>query len=185
MKNAAGKGLLCALPCFLAAILNPPILALIFKNSTLDYSGGKMAAYALMFAAECVCVAAFEETLFRGAVFLTLLENRRNGGARILASAAGFVGNFCGCAYSEFFYCRTRCGTFADRVFVLLGGMCAYTLICTKISATALLCTRYSIFAARLPKNSATAAGRLCRSSLSPAFSAWLWRRSCYAAFSV
>ena len=131
-EKCGGKGLLCALPCFLAAILNPPILALIFKNSTLDYSGGKMAAYALMFAAECVCVAAFEETLFRGAVFLTLLENRRNGGTRILASAAVSSAIFAAAHILNFFTAAPGAVLLQIGYSFLLGGMCAYTLICTK-----------------------------------------------------
>ena len=131
-EKCDGKGILCALPCFFVALLNPPILALIFKNSSLDYSGGKMAAYALMFAAECICVAAFEETLFRGAVFLTLLENRRNGGGRILASAAISAAIFAAAHILNFFTSSPGAVFLQMGYSFLLGGMCAYTLLCTK-----------------------------------------------------
>lgn len=131
-KKCGGKGILCALPCFIAALLNPPILALIFKNSSLDYSGGKMAAYALLLAAECVFVAAFEETLFRGAVFLTLLENRRDGGGRILASAAVSAAIFAAAHILNFFTSSPGAVLLQMGYSFLLGGMCAYTLLCTK-----------------------------------------------------
>ena len=52
--KCGGKAFLRTLPCFFVALLNPPVLSLIFKNSSLDYSGAKMAWYALTFAAECL-----------------------------------------------------------------------------------------------------------------------------------
>ena len=131
-EKCNGKGIFYVLPCFFVALLNPPILALIFKNSSLDYSGGKMAAYALMLAAECICVAAFEETLFRGAVFLTLLENRSDGGGRILASAAISAAIFAAAHILNFFTSSPGAVFLQMGYSFLLGGMCAYTLLCTK-----------------------------------------------------
>ena len=120
------------LPCFFVALLNPPVLSLIFKNSSLDYSGTKMAWYALTFAAECVAVAAFEETLFRGAVFLTVLENRRGDGKRIFASVAISSAIFAAAHLLNLFTSSPGAVLLQTGYSFLLGGMCAYTLLRTK-----------------------------------------------------
>ena len=72
--KCGGKAFLRTLPCFFVALLNPPVLSLIFKNSSLDYSGAKMAWYALTFAAECVAVAAFEKRSSAARCFLRCLK---------------------------------------------------------------------------------------------------------------
>ena len=120
------------LPCFFVALLNPPVLSLILKNSSLDYSGAKMAWYALTFAAECVAVAAFEETLFRGAVFLTVLENRRGDGKRIFASVAISSAIFAAAHLLNLFTSSPGAVLLQTGYSFLLGGMCAYTLLRTK-----------------------------------------------------
>ena len=40
--KCGGKAFLRTLPCFFVALLNPPVLSLIFKNSSLDYSGSAL-----------------------------------------------------------------------------------------------------------------------------------------------
>lgn len=73
-----GKGfmrsLLFALPCFAVVINNLPIIALITGNARVT---GSPAAVAL-FALECIFIGIFEETAFRGCIYLMLLENRRS-----------------------------------------------------------------------------------------------------------
>lgn len=130
--KCGGKAFLRTLPCFFVALLNPPVLSLFFKNSSLDYSGAKMAWYALTFAAECVAVAAFEETLFRGAVFLTVLENRRGDGKRIFASVAISSAIFAAAHLLNLFTSSPGAVLLQTGYSFLLGGMCAYTLLRTK-----------------------------------------------------
>ncbi len=130
--KCCGKGVLAALPCFAVALCNPPILALIFGDSSLDFSGGRMAAYIAMFAAECIAVAAFEEILFRGAVFLAVLETRRNGGKQIFVSAAISSAIFAAAHLLNLFTSAPAAVLLQAGYSFLLGGMCAYTLLCTK-----------------------------------------------------
>lgn len=132
LGKCGGRGFLCALPCFLVALCNPPILALIFGSSSLDYAGGKMAAYMAMFAAECIAVAAFEEILFRGAVFLAVLETRRNDGKQIFVSAAVSSAIFAAAHLLNIFTSDPVAVALQAGYSFLLGGMCAYVLLCTK-----------------------------------------------------
>ena len=85
--KASARGFLTAVPCFIVALCNPPILSLIVKKSSLDVTGATLVLYTLLFAAECFFVATFEELLFRGAVFLTILESRRQNGKQIFMAA--------------------------------------------------------------------------------------------------
>lgn len=126
------RGLITALPCFIVALCNPPILSLIVKKSSLDVAGLPLAGYIILFAAECFFVALFEELLFRGAVFLTLLENRRANGKQI------FVAVILSSAIFGLTHLLNLFSGFSGAVFLqvgysfLLGGMCAFTLLCTK-----------------------------------------------------
>lgn len=130
--KAPARGLLKALPCLIVALCNPPILSLIVKQSFLNVAGKTLVFYAVIFAAECVFVALFEELLFRGAVFLALLENRRENGKKIF---------FAGVISSAVFGLTHLVNLFSSApgavllqvgYSFLLGGMCAFTLLCTK-----------------------------------------------------
>lgn len=81
-----GDALVAVLPCFAAVICNPPILGIIDGNATLAYTGLDAVAYIALFALECLCVGAFEEILFRGGLFLVVLEKRRSSKKQIFAS---------------------------------------------------------------------------------------------------
>lgn len=90
-----GGSLVAVLPCFAAVICNPPLLGLIDGNATLSYFGFDAAAYIALFALECLCVGAFEEILFRGGLFLVVLEKHRSSKKQVfisvLLSSAAFA----------------------------------------------------------------------------------------------
>ena len=67
------RGILVSLPAFAIAVNNFPILSTLWGDAKLV---GEPLAVGL-FALECLFVGIFEETAFRGVVFLYLLENRR------------------------------------------------------------------------------------------------------------
>lgn len=130
--KVSARGFFTALPCFIVALCNPPILSLIVQKSSLNVTGATLALYTLLFAAECFFVALFEELLFRGAVFLTILENRRKNGKQI------FFAVFLSSAIFGLTHLLNLFVGFSVAVFLqvgysfLLGGMCAFTLLCTK-----------------------------------------------------
>ncbi|MGN1052483.1 MAG: lysostaphin resistance A-like protein, partial [Candidatus Scatosoma sp.] len=130
--KATARGLFKALPCLIVALCNPPILSLIVKQSSLNVAGKTLFYYALIFAAECFFVALFEELLFRGAVFLSLLEGRRANGrqifyAGVLSSAVFGLTHLINLISSAPGAVLLQVG-----YSFLLGGMCAFTLLCTK-----------------------------------------------------
>ncbi len=87
-----GKALLFSLPCFAVVINNLPIIAICTGSAYLT----SPAWYMIWFALECVFIGVFEETAFRGALFLILLEKRRSSTKQIfwvtVASSAIFGG---------------------------------------------------------------------------------------------
>lgn len=130
--KASARGFLTAVPCFIVALCNPPILSLIVKKSSLDVTGATLVLYTLLFAAECFFVATFEELLFRGAVFLTILENRRANGKQIFMAAVLSSAIF-GLTHLLNLFAGFSAAVFLQVGYsFLLGGMCAFTLLCTK-----------------------------------------------------
>ena len=77
VMNPAGKplwrGLLFALPAFCVAINNFPIYPVASGLAKITAPSWRLA----LFAAECLMVSLFEETCFRGVVFLGFLKKRR------------------------------------------------------------------------------------------------------------
>jgi len=71
--------ILFLLPCFIVAINNLPIVSLLEKKSKI--SGDFIEI--LFFIIECVFVAAFEETAFRGVLFPIMLKNKRGSSKEI------------------------------------------------------------------------------------------------------
>ncbi|MBR2370557.1 MAG: CPBP family intramembrane metalloprotease [Clostridia bacterium] len=73
LRKPIGKSLLFILPCLAVVINNFPIISAIRGDAYLDSPW----YYVLIYAAQCIAVATFEELAFRGVVFLYLLEKRR------------------------------------------------------------------------------------------------------------
>ncbi len=78
------RSLIFALPAFLVAVNNFPFSIVIKGEAELTRSGGEL----LLLLIECMCVGFFEETAFRGVVFLGLLKRRPNDRLWALASIA-------------------------------------------------------------------------------------------------
>lgn len=69
-----GKQILFAIPCFLVVINNLPIIALLTKNAYVISS----TSHFIWFTLECLFIGIFEECVFRGALFMILLEKKRS-----------------------------------------------------------------------------------------------------------
>ncbi|MBQ9080153.1 MAG: CPBP family intramembrane metalloprotease [Clostridia bacterium] len=123
-----GRKLLFALPCFAVVINNLPIIALITGSAYLT----SPAWYMIWFALECIFIGIFEETAFRGAMFLILLEKRRASTKQIfwvtVASSAIF-----GCVHLLNLFAGAGIGPTLLQVgySFLIGGMCAVVLLRT------------------------------------------------------
>ena len=126
------KGLAAAAPCLIVALCNPPMLSLVCGSSSLNYSGKTLAGYTAVFAAECILVATFEETLFRGAIFLSLLETKRENGKRIFLAVLQSSLAFALVHLLNLFSSSPAAVLLQVGYSFLLGGMCAYTLLCTR-----------------------------------------------------
>lgn len=90
-KKPFWRGILVCLPAFAVVLNNFPIQPVVFGLASITSPPWRIA----LFAAECLMVAFFEETCFRGVVFLGFLKKRRyTRGGRFLAivfSAAVFA----------------------------------------------------------------------------------------------
>ena len=73
INHGFGKALLFSLPAFVIAINNLPIYSLAFGLAEVTSPLWRV----LLLALECLAVGLFEETCFRGFVFLAFLEKRR------------------------------------------------------------------------------------------------------------
>lgn len=67
------RTILFLVPCFIVAINNLPIVSLISKESKISASFVEI----LFFFIECVFIASFEETAFRGVLLPVMLKNKR------------------------------------------------------------------------------------------------------------
>lgn len=131
LNKPSDKGLIFTLPCFVVAICNPPILSLLFGSSSLTYSGNTLFIYSVIFAVECVLVALFEELLFRGCVFLSILETRRKNNKQIFLSVL-FSSAIFGLVHLLNLFSSSPVAVLLQVGYsFLLGGMSAYVLLCT------------------------------------------------------
>ena len=72
VKNFDLRGFLFIIPCFIIAINNFPFVS-IFENTVVFKDSWQ---YVVLYAVQCLLVGIFEETAFRGCVFMLLLEKR-------------------------------------------------------------------------------------------------------------
>lgn len=123
------RSILFALPCFAVVINNLPIIALLRGDAYLV----KPTSYILLFALGCLLIGLFEETAFRGAIFLMLLEKRRNDTKQIFWTAVWSSAIFGGI---HLFNLIGGAGIGATLQQVgysfLIGGMCSVVLLKTK-----------------------------------------------------
>ena len=77
-------------------------------------------------------MATFEEMLFRGAIFLSLLETKRENGKRIFLAVLQSSLAFALVHLLNLFSSSPAAVLLQVGYSFLLGGMCAYTLLCTR-----------------------------------------------------
>ena len=123
------RSLAYCLPCFAVVINNLPIIALICGTAQVV----KPVSYVLLFALECLLIGVFEETAFRGAVMLIMLEKRRASTRQIfmvvVASSAVFGG-----IHLLNLLAGAGIGPTLQQVgySFLIGGMCAAVVLKTR-----------------------------------------------------
>ena len=126
-KNAFSQRIAFILPCLVVAINNLPSVALLRHDARITGDGGEIA----FFAVECIFVAMFEELVFRGVLFLSILKNRRSTKGlffSIIVSSALFgLSHMVNLIYGASF------GSVMLQVgySTLVGCMCAFVLIKT------------------------------------------------------
>lgn len=116
-----------AIPAFIIAVNNFPLLPVLFDGQTLNYTSTEVVLIIL----ECLCIGLFEEMTFRGVVFLGFLEKRRNSKLRI------FISIMLSSAVFGLVHLFNLFGGGAGAVFqqigysFLIGAMCSVILIRT------------------------------------------------------
>lgn len=80
--DGALKGFLLSLPCFLVVLNNFPILAYIRGEAVVSSPAYMVALYAF----QCFAVGVFEETAFRGCIFMMFLQKRHSNRKEIFFS---------------------------------------------------------------------------------------------------
>lgn len=126
------KGLLLSAPCYVTALLNPPILPLVFGTATLYVVGVGLFYRSLLYFAECFAVAAFEELLFRGGVFLVFAESRRQKPRGVFFAAIYSSALFACVHLLNLFVSSPLAVLLQTGYSFLLGGMCAFVFVVTK-----------------------------------------------------
>ena len=124
-----GKALLFSLPCFAVVINNLPIIGILTGNSYLT----SPAWYMIWFTLECIFIGIFEETAFRGALFLILLEKRRSSTKQIFWTTVSASAVFGGIHLLNLLAGGGVGPTLLQVGYsFLIGGMCAVVLLRTR-----------------------------------------------------
>lgn len=126
------KGVILSAPCYLTALFNPPILPLLFGGATLFFGGSELCCRALLYFAECLVVASFEELLFRGGVFLVFAESRRRKPHGVFIAAIYSSALFACVHLLNLFVSSPLVVLMQTGYSFLLGGMCAFVFVVTK-----------------------------------------------------
>lgn len=144
-----GRQLLFALPCFAVVINNLPIYALI--SGTAQVTATK--AHIVWFVFQCIFIGIFEETVFRGVVFLILLEKRRDTTKQIFWCTVLSSAIFGGIHLINLLGGAAPGPTILQVGYsFLIGGMCAVILLKTRnIWLCALLHAVYDVCGLLLP----------------------------------
>lgn len=124
-----GKALLFSLPCFAVVINNLPIIAICTGSAYLT----SPAWYMIWFTFECIFIGIFEETAFRGALFLILLEKRRSSTKQIFWTTVAASAIFGGIHLLNLLAGGGVGPTLLQVGYsFLIGGMCAVVLLRTR-----------------------------------------------------
>ncbi len=144
-----GRQLLFALPCFAVVINNLPIFALISGTAQVTAP----TAHIVWFVLQCIFIGIFEETVFRGVVFLILLERRRDTTKQIFWCTVLSSAIFGGIHLINLLGGAAPGPTLLQVGYsFLVGGMCAVVLLKTRnIWLCALLHAIYDVCGLLLP----------------------------------
>ncbi len=144
-----GRQVLFALPCFAVVINNLPIYALISGSARLTAP----TPHIVWFVFQCIFIGIFEETVFRGAVFLILLEKRRDTTKQIFWCTVLSSAIFGGIHLINLLGGAAPGPTLLQVGYsFLVGGMCAVVLLKTRnIWLCALLHAVYDVCGLLLP----------------------------------
>ena len=144
-----GRQILFALPCLAVVINNLPIFALISGSAQVT----SPASHVVWFVLQCIFIGIFEETVFRGAVFLIILEKRRYTSKQIFWSTV-----FSSAIFGGIHLINLLSGAGVGPTVLqvgysfLIGGMCAVVLLKTRnIWLCALLHAVYDVCGLLLP----------------------------------
>lgn len=122
------KKIISVIPCFVIAVNNLPIVALISKSAYISAPISKAIAYAM----ECLFVALFEEFAFRGVLFLTMIKKKCDTRKNIILSIISSSIIFGMFHIFNLFYGASLSSVLLQVCYSsLIGAMCAYALIKT------------------------------------------------------
>lgn len=124
-----GRQLAFSIPCFLVVINNLPIIALITNNAYLSTTPGRL----IWFTLECFFIGIFEECVFRGTLFMILLEKKRSATKEIFWTTIAGSAIF-GAVHLLNLLGGAGIGPTVMQVgySFLIGGMCSVVLLKTR-----------------------------------------------------
>ena len=121
------KALVFCLPAYAVAVNNFPFSSVIRGNATIKTSAGEI----VLLAAECLAVALFEEMAFRGVIFLSFAEKRRNSRLGLFISIILSSAVFAIVHLLNIFTSSPSAVIMQIGYSFLIGGMCSVVLIKT------------------------------------------------------
>lgn len=147
--SGIGRQLLFALPCFAVVINNLPIIALATGAAQVVSPAG----HVVWFVFECIFIGIFEETVFRGVIYLMLLEKRRSSTNQIFWTTVWSSAIFGGIHLINLLAGAGVGPTLLQVGYsFLIGGMCSVVLLKTRnIWLCALLHAIYDVCGLMLP----------------------------------
>ena len=124
--SGIGRQLLFSLPCFAVVINNLPIIALATGAAQVTAPAG----HVVWFVFECIFIGIFEETVFRGIIYLILLEKRRDSTGQIFWTTVWSSAIFGGIHLINLLAGASVGPTLLQMGYsFLIGGMCSVVLL--------------------------------------------------------
>lgn len=128
LRRPSAKSMLAVAPCFVAVVLNPPILGLAFGDASISY--GAWYHYA-MFALECALTGLSEELIFRGILFPALLERMKDGKYKAFAATVASSAIFAAIHVVNLLSSSPSAVAMQVGYSFLIGGLCAFAMLKT------------------------------------------------------
>ena len=127
-KMPAGPALAAFIPALIVCINNAPIIPLVNGSASVTAP----AYYIVIYAIESLLIGLFEELAFRGVLYLSLLENRRNSTKQIFWTTVASSALF-GCVHLFNLFVGGSPGAVLLQIgySFLIGGMCSIVLLRT------------------------------------------------------